>query len=204
MKTFMMMILSVLSLLTAPVLSINNNNNNDKLVSIHPHGCDNEMMTKMCHSNTVNTCYSCIRFETDVEVCVPVFNNHHREYKNPLDRFPSSEWNCTIHRHEELKPENNEEDDIEEFIDVLGEVLEELDEVEEILQNERHFMPHSSFSSSFFNGCGGEKLKCMLHKNCRNFIKKLKECNNDIRCIVQLISGTNDEHFLRLVECMSV
>ena len=224
MKSFLFMILSALSLLTTPVLS--------NYVAIHPHGCDNEMMYKLCHnSDKVNECYTCVRTSTNVglyehEVCVPVFKYNH-EYKNPLDRFPSHDWNCTLHRYEEIKPvepvvkpdvdehENDDEQVLEEFVDVLGEILSELDEVEEILhkgehQHDNHFFPHivsaipsSNNFNTLGNGCGGEKFKCLLRKSCRNLLKDLKNCENEPVCMIQLIAGTNDEHFLRLVECMN-
>lgn len=230
MKSIVFLILSALSILVAPVLSSEDVPTVENLVAIHPHGCDNEMMYKLCHqSNTVSECYSCVRTSSNVgvhehEVCVPIFKNNH-EYKNPLDRFPSHDWNCTIHRHEEIKPvepivkpEDDETDDeqvLEEFVDVLGEILSELDEVEEILhkgehQHNNHFIPHvvsatpslNNFNT-LGNGCGGEKFKCLLRKSCRNLLKDLKNCENEPMCMIQLIAGTNDEHFLRLVECMN-
>jgi hypothetical protein len=212
------MILSALSLLTTPVLS--------NLVAIHPHGCDNEMMYKLCHnSDKVSECYTCVRTSTNMglyehEVCVPVFKYNH-EYKNPLDRFPSHDWNCTLHQHNEdfkpvepiIKPDDDQV--LEDFVDVLGEILSELDEVEEILHkdeynHDNHFLPHvvsavphSNNFNTLGNGCGGEKFKCMLRKSCRNLLKDLKNCENEPTCMIQLIAGTNDEHFLRLVECMN-
>jgi len=42
-----------------------------------------------------------------------------------------------------------------------------------------------------------------LRKSCRNLLKDLKNCENEPMCMIQLIAGNNDEHFLRLVECMN-
>ncbi len=203
MKTIMFLAFSVLSFLTNPVFS------HDTLVPIHPKGCDNEMMTRLCNSKDVQNCYTCVHVDRDVEVCVPVYNHQ----LGTLERFPVREWNCSIHRHIQPVPPVTEEieieDKLEELIDVISDVLDEEDDIndiENILHNDNHFVPFSirSFRTSVeTRGCGGLKLKCILHKTCRNLVKEMKECNNDPVCMVRLIGNTDDEHFLRLVECLN-
>ena len=175
------MLVGALSLLVIPMFSAEN------LVAIHPHGCDNKMMHKLCHSDEVNECYTCVKNDTNTEVCVPIFKNNH-EYKNPLDRFPSTIWNCTIHRHD--RNENKTEQFVNEKI------------VYEIFHNKKeHEFP---IYSSYLSDCIKEKLNCMLSKSCRKLIKELNVCASDSNCIMNLISTTNDENFLGLVKCKNV
>lgn len=51
-------------------------------------------------------------------------------------------------------------------------------------------------------GCGSEKFKCMLKKSCRNLVKQLENCDQDMTCAYGIISGTDNESFLKLVKCM--
>jgi len=51
-------------------------------------------------------------------------------------------------------------------------------------------------------GCGSEKFKCMLKKSCRNLVKQLDNCDKDLACVYGVISGTDNESFLKLVKCM--
>ena len=197
MKTFMFLVLSVMSIMTSPVFS------HDTLVPIlpiQPKGCDNELMTRLCNSKTVQDCYSCIHIDRDVEICVPVYNHQ----LGTLDRFPSGEWNCSIHRHIQPVPPiiEEKEDKSEELIDVISDVLDEEDVVnyiENISNNDNNFVPQMSIRS----GCGGLKLKCILHKACRKLVKEMKECDNDPVCMVRLLGNTDDEQFLQLVECLN-
>ena len=50
-------------------------------------------------------------------------------------------------------------------------------------------------------GCGSEKFKCMLKKSCRNLVKQLENCGQDMICTYSIISGTDNESFLNLVKC---
>lgn len=55
--------------------------------------------------------------------------------------------------------------------------------------------------------CGREKFRCLLKKDCRNLLKQLDNCNNDLVCTLTLlyqVSQNNDDHdeFLNLVKCM--
>ena len=51
-------------------------------------------------------------------------------------------------------------------------------------------------------GCGSEKFKCMLSKGCRQLVNRLKDCNEDLTCIYSLITSTQNEKFLNLVNCL--
>lgn len=51
-------------------------------------------------------------------------------------------------------------------------------------------------------GCGLEKFKCMLKKNCRNLIKQLEDCKDDQICMLTIVSQTDDEKFLELTKCI--
>ncbi len=51
-------------------------------------------------------------------------------------------------------------------------------------------------------GCGSEKFKCMLKKSCRNLVKQFENCDQDMVCAYGIISGTDNESFLKLVKCM--
>jgi hypothetical protein len=50
-------------------------------------------------------------------------------------------------------------------------------------------------------GCGSEKFKCMLKKSCRNLVKQLENCGQDMICAYSIISGTDNESFFNLVKC---
>lgn len=54
-------------------------------------------------------------------------------------------------------------------------------------------------------GCGSEKFKCMLKKSCRNLVKSLDKCDDDLVCIYNIIVSddiANNETFQNLVKCM--
>lgn len=52
-------------------------------------------------------------------------------------------------------------------------------------------------------GCGSEKFRCMLKKSCRNLVKKIENCKQqDMTCVYGVISGTDNESFLKLAKCM--
>ena len=54
-------------------------------------------------------------------------------------------------------------------------------------------------------GCGSEKFKCMLKKSCRNLVKSLDKCDDDLVCIYNIIVSedtSNNETFQNLVKCM--
>ena len=51
-------------------------------------------------------------------------------------------------------------------------------------------------------GCGSQKFKCMLSRSCRELVNRLKDCNEDLACIYNLITSTQNEKFLNLVNCM--
>lgn len=65
----------------------------------------------------------------------------------------------------------------------------------------------SSFNTYDFEtlGCGKEKFKCMLKKNCRRLVKELDKCNEDISCILSLLLNpdiSNITEFFDVVKCM--
>jgi hypothetical protein len=51
-------------------------------------------------------------------------------------------------------------------------------------------------------GCGYEKFKCMIKKNCRNLIKELENCKSDQACILSILIQNDDETFMKLTKCM--
>jgi hypothetical protein len=51
-------------------------------------------------------------------------------------------------------------------------------------------------------GCGLEKFKCMIRKDCRNLVKQLENCKNDQSCILSILIQNDDETFLKLTKCM--
>ena len=54
-------------------------------------------------------------------------------------------------------------------------------------------------------GCGSEKFKCLLNRNCRKSVKKLDDCNNDMTCLLNLVmdpSIIQNRQFLNLIQCM--
>jgi hypothetical protein len=61
----------------------------------------------------------------------------------------------------------------------------------ELLENEFHVM-----------GCGKEKFKCILNKECRNLVKSLKECDEEFGCIYQIVSTNSNDMFIKLANCM--
>ena len=51
-------------------------------------------------------------------------------------------------------------------------------------------------------GCGKEKFKCLLNKECREFVKSLKDCEEDFACIYQVVSTNFNDLFIKLANCM--
>jgi hypothetical protein len=51
-------------------------------------------------------------------------------------------------------------------------------------------------------GCGKEKFKCLLNKECRELVKRLKDCEEDFACIYQVVSINSNDLFIKLANCM--
>jgi hypothetical protein len=54
-------------------------------------------------------------------------------------------------------------------------------------------------------GCGSEKFKCLLNRDCRRLVKRLDDCNQDLTCLFNLVMDPTvyeNNRFLDLVKCM--
>ena len=54
-------------------------------------------------------------------------------------------------------------------------------------------------------GCGKEKFKCLLNKDCRQLVKRLDDCNKDLPCLFNLLiepSVSQNTIFFNLIQCI--